>query len=269
MSQLKDPVLGKLNGRAGNIVGRDFGYGHYISVRPRKYNIKKKLKEVSSKQRFYTLVNFAKVIVMYPELKEVWDKCNMPGKRGYTRIIKANYKLLRNNLPTTENIITPKGRELIFDMLEVSDKKMKCSYNMAGLIKPRICLTFIILFYNPINEEDGFIDILSTQSFVEPESADRSMDKKGENYLGQYIFGDLEKLARKRFKNAILYTAAVGTSTIKNKKWWTSTVAIDISSFKLRFLVLPRNNQVARNAGRQKNSKLKYTYSKKYKRQQA
>src|ERR1035437_212569 len=269
MSQLKEPVLGKLNGRAGNIVGRDFGYGHYISVRPRKYNIKKKLKEVSSKQRFYTLVNFAKVIVMYPELKEVWDKCNMSGKRGYNRIIKANYKLLRNNLPTTENIITPKGRELIFDMLEVSDKKMKCSYNMAGLIKTRNCLTFIILFYNPINEEDGLNYILSTQSFVEPESADRSMDKKGENYLGEYRFGDLEKNARKNFKNAILYAAVVGTSTIKNKKWWTSTVAIDISSFKLRFLFLPRNKQVQSIEGRQNNSKLQNTYSKKYKRRQA
>src|ERR1035437_3218751 len=132
MSQLKEPVLGKLSGRAGNIVGRDFGYGHYISVRPRKYNIKKKLKEVSSKQRFHTAAKLARTIVKYSELKEVWDRCNMPGKRGYTRIISANYKLLRDNLPRSEeNIITPKGRDLIFNMLEVSDKKLKCSYNMA------------------------------------------------------------------------------------------------------------------------------------------
>ena len=34
----------------------------------------------------------------------------MPGKRGYNRIITANYKLLKDNLPTTDNIITPKGR---------------------------------------------------------------------------------------------------------------------------------------------------------------
>jgi hypothetical protein len=54
MARLKKPVLGQLNGKAGNIVGRDFGYDHYISVRPKKYKVKKKLKEVSSKQRFQT-----------------------------------------------------------------------------------------------------------------------------------------------------------------------------------------------------------------------
>ena len=268
MGRLKKPALGELNGKVGNIVGRDFGYDHFISVRPEKYTVNKKLTEVGTKQRFHTAAKLARTIVKYSELKEVWDRCNMPGKRGYTRIISANYKLLRDNLPTTENIITPKGRDLIFNMLEVSDKKLKCSYNMAGLIKPRICLTFIILFYNPINEEGGLNYILSTQSFVEPESADRSMDKKGENYLGEYRFGDLEKEARKSFKNAILYAAVVGTSTIKNKKWWTSTVAIDISSFKLKFLFLPSDKQVLHDESRQKVSKLQNTYSKKYKKQQ-
>ena len=268
MSQLKEPVLGKLSGRAGNIVGRDFGYGHYISVRPRKYNIKKKLKEVSSKQRFYTLVKFAKGIVRYPELKNVWDKCNMPGKGGYNRIISANCKLLKDNLPTTENIITPKGRELIFDMLEVNDKKIRCSYDMAGLIKPRFCLIFIILFYNPKKAEYGLNDISINRTYVEVEYADRAMDKKGEKYLDDYCFDDNIKLNRQKFRNAILYAAVVGTSTIKNKKWWTSTVAIDISSFKLRFLFLPSDKQVLHDESKQKISKLQNTYSKKYKKQQ-
>src|ERR1035437_1874085 len=268
MSQLKEPVLGKLSGRAGNIVGRDFGYGHYISVRPRKYNIKKKLKEVSSKQRFHTAAKLARTIVKYSELKEVWDRCNMPGKRGYTRIISANYKLLRDNLPTTENIITPKGRDLIFNMLEVSDKKLKCSYNMAGLIKPRFCLIFIILFYNPKKAEFGLNDISVNRTYVEVEYADRAMDKKGEKYLDDYCFDDNIKLKRQKFRNAILYAAVVGTSTIKNKKWWTSTVAIDISNFKLRFLFLPSDKQVLHDEGRQKISKLQNTYSKKYKKQQ-
>ena len=45
MGRLKEPALGKLNGRVGNIVGRDFGYDHFISVRPEKYTVKKKNKE--------------------------------------------------------------------------------------------------------------------------------------------------------------------------------------------------------------------------------
>ena len=139
---------------------------------------------------------------------------------------------------------------------------------MAGLIKPRICLTFIILFYNPNKKERSLNYILANQSFVEPEYADRCMDKKGENYLGEYSFGNLVKEGRKHYKNAILYAAVVGTSTIKNKKWWTSTVAIDISSFKLRFLYLPRTEKVMHNEDTKKISIFRNTYSKKYKKQQ-
>jgi hypothetical protein len=269
MGSLIDSPLGKLKGKVRNIVGRDFGYDHYISVRPKKYTVKKKFNEVVTKQKFHTAVRLAKIIVQFPELKEVWDKCKMPGKRGYNRIIKANYKILKNNLPTTENIITPKGRELIFDMLEVSDKIIRCSYSIDGLIKPRLSLTFIFFFYNPIKTEERMDYILVERTFIEPEYVDRFMDKKGEKYICNISLRELIRESRKCFKNAILYTALVGNSSIKNKKWWTSTVAMDISSFKLRFLVLPRNNQAARNAGRQKSSKLQNTYSKKYKRQQA
>ena len=91
MGRLKKPALWKLSGRVCNIVGRDFGYDHFISVRPEKYIVKKKNGEVGTKQRFQTAVKLAKTIITYPELKKVWDKCNMPGKRGYNRIIAANY----------------------------------------------------------------------------------------------------------------------------------------------------------------------------------
>ena len=145
MGQLKDPALGNLNGKVGNIVGRDFGYGHYVSVRPKRYEVKKKLNEVGTKQRFHNVIKLAKTIINFPELKIIWDNCKMPGKRGYTRIISANSKLLKDNLPTTENIITPKGRELIINTLEVSNKGIRYTYNMAGLIKPRLYIFYYII----------------------------------------------------------------------------------------------------------------------------
>ena len=266
MGRLYKPSLGKLSGKAGNIVGRDFGYDHYISVRPEKYKVKKKIRKVGTKQRFYTAVKLAKTIVAFPELKEVWDKCNMPGKRGYNRIISANCRLLKDNHPTTENIITPKGRELLFDMLEVSNKKVRCTYDLAGLIKPRICFTSIILFYNPVRIDYGLNVISVSRTFVEPEYADMSMDEEGK-YFAELNIEDSVKLYRKNFRNAILYAAVVGTSTLKNKKWWTSTVAIDITGFKLRFLVLPGKKQVMHDKKRQKINTLQNTYSKKYKKQ--
>jgi hypothetical protein len=262
MGQLKDPALGNLNGKVGNIVGRDFGYGHYVSVRPKRYQVKKSINEVGTKQRFHTVVKLAKTIIHFPELKNVWDNCNMPGKRGYTRIISANSKLLKDNLPTTENIITPKGRELIVDTLEVCNKRIRYSFSMAGLIKPKLCIIFIILFYNPKKRGFGLNLILTERRYVEVEYADLAMDKKGENYIAGYEFNDSTKIPREKFKNAILYTAVVGTSSIRNKKWWTSTVAIDISNFKLRYLSLQGNKKPQQNAKGKKISKSKTIYKK-------
>jgi hypothetical protein len=88
------------------------------------------------------------------------------------------------------------------------------------------------------------------------------MDKKGENYIAGYEFNDSTIIPREKFRNAILYTAVVGTSSIKNKKWWTSTVAIDISSFKLRYLFLQSNKKPQQNAKGKKISKSKTIYKK-------
>ena len=52
MGRLIKPPLGKLSGKVGNIVGRDFGYDHYVSVRPKKYKVEKKLKEVGTNNQF-------------------------------------------------------------------------------------------------------------------------------------------------------------------------------------------------------------------------
>jgi hypothetical protein len=149
-------------------------------------------------------------------------------------------------------------------MLEVSNKKIKCTYDLAGLIKPRICFTCIILFYNPTSEKHGLNDISVERTFIQPEYADRSIDKDGK-YFVEFNIEESVKLLRKQFRNAILYAAVVGTSTIKNKKWWTSTVAIDITGFRLKFIYLPQDNQGLQDKGRERISTLKNSYSNKYK----
>ncbi|MDR3666959.1 MAG: hypothetical protein P4L35_08965 [Ignavibacteriaceae bacterium] len=266
MSRLINPVLGELSGKAGNIVGRHFGNEHYVSVRPKKYEVKKKLKQVGSKQRFYHVVKLAKMITRRcPELKEAWNKCKMPGKRGYNRIISTNYKYLKDNLPSTENIISPKGPELLIDMLEVNAKGISLSYDMRGLIKPSFCLTLMIVFFNPRNKRDALNEISINKIYVEEEYADQSLDEKGEKYIHNYYFDDVTNTYRQNYKNAILYAAAVETTAIKKRKWWTSTIAIDISRFKLRLQVLPSNKTAGTKKGRQKNSLLQNTYSKKLK----
>jgi hypothetical protein len=266
MGRLKKPPIGELNGKIGHIVGRDFGYDHFISVRPDKYNVKKKFTEVSTKMRFHTAHKLAQMVVHFPELKEVWDKCKMPGKRGYTRLITANYKLLKDNLPTTENIITPKGVPLFFDMLEVSNTGIKCTYNLAGKIEPPFCLTFIILFFNPYNPESGLNSFSIDRKYINPDNAGESMDVTEKKYFeGSSIEGSIRE-NRKLYQNAILYAAVASTAEEKKKKWWTSTFAIDITGFKMKFIYLPQ--QIPQVKRKEEAIKAQNTNSRKLRRQQ-
>jgi hypothetical protein len=62
---------------------------------------------------------------------------------------------------------------------------------------------------------------------------DGGRDKmKFEKYTGVCSLATLRNSDWKNFSNVILYAAVAGTSTIKNKQWWTSTVATDITDFK-------------------------------------
>ena len=227
MARLEKPPIGKLKGRLGNIVGRFFGTEHYISLRPRKYVVKKKLRKVPTKLKFSNGVNIARYLVKLPELQQVWNKCNMQGKRGYNRIISANYHLFKDNIPTTENIITPKGRALFFEISDIDKKGMRYSYNMAGFIKPPFYLKVIFIYFNPIISGCGLVQFDEHQETIIEQNSETF---KNGNYKSQYFdHSFLEKSFQ--FKNVILYAAVIGTSTIKDKKWWTSTVAIDLSKY--------------------------------------
>jgi hypothetical protein len=230
MARLIKQTLGKVSGRAGNVVLRDFGDDNFISSRPRRYKIKKDFKLGGHKLRFYYLIKIAKTVFKFPEIKEVWNKSNMPGKRGYNRMIRANLGLFKDNVPSIENIITPKGRALLFDIIELNDKGIKFSFGMAGLIKPPFVLTFVFMFFNPIEPGIALFDIIERRFIIKPDIAEKVKNK---NDKGKYDcredYSQTMQSCFTRYQNVILYAAVVGTSTIKGKKWWTSTVAVDIS----------------------------------------
>jgi len=230
MGRLKKQTLGKVSGRVGNVVVRDFGYDVFISVRPERYKITRNFKDVSHKLHFYYSMKIAKEVFSFPDIKEAWNKSNMPGKRGYNRMITANIALLKDNLPSIENIITPKGRALLLDITELDNKGIKYSFGMAGLIKPPFVLIFVFMLFNPVESVKSLCEIRSSRFHFNPELAEKVKNKnENSKYDYEYIFCDILKTHLKRFNNVILYAAVVGTPTIKGKAWWTSTVALDIS----------------------------------------
>ncbi len=234
MARLKKPTLGKVSGRAGNAVGRDFGYDNFLSVRPGKYKMKKDFKEVSHKIHFHAAMKIAKTVISYRELKEIWDNPKLPGKRGYNRIISANTKLLKDDMPSVENIITPEGRGFQFDLLILNKNSIKCSFGMAGFIKPPFKFIFMFMFFDPKETEKDLNEILASFYFVTPQSADKikSSVEPGKYNINAH-FEDRFEFNRKRFQNVILYAAVVGTPTVKGKAWWTNTVAVDITDMQI------------------------------------
>ena len=230
MGRLKKQTLGKISGKVGNIVLRDFGYDQFISFRPDRYNIKKDIKAASHKLRFYYSIKLAKLVFNFPVMKNVWNNCNMPGKRGYTRMISANIELLKDNLPSVENIITPKGRALLFDIVELNNKEIKFSFEMAGLIKPPFVMTLLFQFFNPHESVKNLSEILECRFNFKPDLEEKinNINEKGK-YGHNYVFSSEMKSQLESYKNVILYAAVVGTPTIEGKAWWTSTVAVDIS----------------------------------------
>jgi hypothetical protein len=231
MARLVKQTLGKVSGGAGNVVFRDFGDETFISSRPRRYKVQKDFKLGGHKLKFYYSLKITKTIIKIKEFKEVWNKSNMPGKRGYNRMISANYKLLKDGLPSVENIITPKGRALLFDILEMNSKGIKFSFGMAGLIKPPFILQFVFVLFNPIEPKKSLYEIIGRQFRIRPDLAETLKDKNDKGkYVYSYDYGKEEESCLSEYQNVILYAAVVGTSTIKGKKWWTSTVAVEIQS---------------------------------------
>ena len=230
MARLNKQTLGKVSGRYGNAVVRDFGYDSFISARPKKYKIKKDYKDVSHKLHFYYSMQFAKYFFYFPEIKEVWSKCKMPGKRGYNKMITANIALLKDDLPSVDNVLTPKGRALLLDITELNSKGIKFSFGMAGLIKPPFFMTILLMFFNPIESEYGLSQINGTLLCFKPEFTEKIKNKEENGkYDYKYAFNDNTKFHMTRYRNIILYMAVVETPTIRGKAWWTSTCTVDIS----------------------------------------
>ena len=233
MARLVKQILGKVSGAAGNVVFRNFGDENFISSRRRRYKVQKDFKLGGHKLKFYYSINLTKAVFKIKDFKEVWNKANMPGKRGYNRMISANLKLLKDDVPSVGNIITPKGRALLFDILELDNNGIKFSFGMAGLIKPPFVLTIVFMFFNPIEPGAALYDIIHQCFPFNPERGEKLKNKNDNGkYVHSYAYSNTHQSGLAKYHNVILYAAVIGTSTIKGKKWWTSTVAVDLSELR-------------------------------------
>ncbi len=106
MAILKRPKLGRVYGKAGDIVTqRRFGKD-VVSIRPEHYvTVSEDL--IKTRKEFNLKVQFARAIRKSDLLTQCWKNCNIKSISGYHKALSYNSTRIKNDITTPNNLITP------------------------------------------------------------------------------------------------------------------------------------------------------------------
>jgi len=107
MAELKGNVLGKIRGKLGTVSGRVRNGKNYLVSLPASFNAATDPQSLARREKFKLAVLFAKSVNANSLLKTIWDKKNTNNATVFNMVMQQNYKLLQNNSPSVNNIITP------------------------------------------------------------------------------------------------------------------------------------------------------------------
>lgn len=107
MATLKGNVLGKIRGKVGTVSGRVRNGKNYLVSLPASFNVPNDPLSLARREKFKMAVKFAKAVNADPLLKEIWNVNNTSNRTVFNLVMQQNYKLLENNSPSDQNIITP------------------------------------------------------------------------------------------------------------------------------------------------------------------
>jgi hypothetical protein len=107
MATLKGNVLGKIRGKVGTVSGRVRNGKNYLVSLPASFNTPTDPLSIARREKFKMAVLFSKAVYNNSLLKSIWIKQNTENRTAFNLVMRKNYKLLENNSPSTQNIITP------------------------------------------------------------------------------------------------------------------------------------------------------------------
>ena len=107
MATLKGNVLGKIRGKVGTVSGRVRNGKNYLVSLPASFNAPTDPLSIARREKFKMAVLFAKAVNNDSLLKSIWKKQNTENRTVFNLVMQKNYKLLENNSPSNQNIITP------------------------------------------------------------------------------------------------------------------------------------------------------------------
>lgn len=225
MPRVKSNLFNYISGKSGNVVFRQMNGKTFYSVRPDSYNISQSAKAKATRSNFSLAVKFARKINEQAILKQVWNKAKTKGTTSYHRIIKYNAGFIRDNKLSVSNCITPEGEPFPITNYIISDDEIILEFDITTLDNSSFCkysfsiITIVSLYDRKKKSiEDNFlINFIEEYKKINTGSEDKltiSLPKDIRNILPKY-------------KNCIVYLAAVFNQEETGKLKWTSTVPIN------------------------------------------
>lgn len=182
MAILYRQPLGKMKGKYGSsVVQHRFGK-EVVSLRPDHYETKSE-KVKTQRKEFGLKVMFAKAINVSPMLVQCWNLCKIKSISGYHKALSYNSRKIKNDVPTSENVITPshiishleKAAYIDYFSHNFNDDSITFNYTFSkfeseSLIPPYSCIVAFFLIFS-----DGKADRITSivlGDYVETENID-------------------------------------------------------------------------------------------------
>jgi len=218
MARLEKRVLGEIRGRVGDVVIKLRNGKQYIASRPSKYTMSKASHEVDKRNRFKINGLFAKAIKESNLLYTIWDKEKAPAASAYNKICMVNFKLCNTNRPSTKNLITPGGFNLLVEAVSYFPDKVEAELKPFDihLDEKRVIFIMMICFYEPVKNEAHYFALKRIEDY--------DLDE----LKLTFNFNTAEKQIASAYKNRIAFLAAVTQDDAENILRWSETVSREL-----------------------------------------
>jgi hypothetical protein len=205
MGSLKNQVLGDLDGKVGNIVGRSRKGKYFVYAMPEEVKISNTPEAIKSRNIMKPLAKFASIVNSIPELKYFWVNSKIEAFDAFHKIEKVNFPFLIPERPTLNNTIIPDvfiDNRIIESSISPTGIKLKIFINKIEEIQldgaKELTGIGVICYFNPNEENLDYFQL----SKIRTSPVEVKID---EQFEVDIAFNEKERGNYNSYLNSILY----------------------------------------------------------------
>jgi hypothetical protein len=223
MGRFKNIVLGDLDGKVGNLVGRRRKGKYFVYAMPNEVKISNSPEAKRSRNIMIPVSKFASIVNSIPELKYIWTHTKIDAFDAFHKIEKVNFHYFIPERPTLKNIIVP---ECYVDKVITSSKISNIGIRLTGFITEQILKQMdgakalsgigVICYFNPSRENADYFHLGKIRS----SNLDVKVDEQFEVMIP---FCEEKRNNFNSYRNSILYFTFIGKNAEGLPITFTST----------------------------------------------